>query len=1055
MGLTKKGLLILLILSVLMTTCFPGLVINAAEAMDAQLVSCLVPNSLVTDEVFQAEITLKNTGTKTWGQNEGQTAMTLVSKGPDFNTIWGTYFIIMGQGNMVKPGETFTFTSYLKAPNTPGRYDFSWRALNAIPVGGLPVDRTKAQFGVTVSRQVTVTQRKDLPPPGSLQQEGILDSSDFEYMGSFIPCGVEGHESTYTDSGLALRNINGEKHLLLRTGTYNYRLYELKIPQLGKVENSSIKGVPTAQLVRDWGELKYNEKIGDETIGSNGGMWLDEKTNLLYWTHYNSYFCGGPADFPQLAVTKLNNDGTKTNKGYWYIPDTPAKYKGYWGGITKLSDGFAKTYTGGRDLALGFGGVYSICGTASRGPALGAIARPGTSGSKLDLVEMMTYPDPIASPRDGSYFSNVGYWGDQPENPWEGKWTSSDICRAGVFIDLPDKKGYLAFVQQATGRIGYDYGGYNCDGNYQNSWYFYNLKDLGAAAKGSKSPTSIVPSSFTIVKYPVEYRNTWISGACFDEETRMIYVYAKQSIPQRYGSAPMIHGYRVTENTNSIVTKMVDAATEKTSGNGVTSNASTVALTTSTVALANSAAALTTNTAASATSHSGPIIADHHQATLSNLNKIPEEWIKKAKSDLHIVYGHTSHGSQIVDGMNGLANFKDKLYAWNSGGTSGALDLRNTPGSFGTDLGNGSWPAITSNYLKDHLDVNVVMWSWCGQVSGASEADIKTYLSKMSQLEKDFPKVKFVYMTGHTDGSGVNGNLNKRNEQIRKYCRENNKILFDFADIESYDPNGRYYLDKAADDGCNYDSDGNGSRESNWAVKWQNTHKKNVDWYECGSAHSQPLNANRKAYAAWYMLTRIAGWKGTTDGSINDMKDSGVKKFNDINSTYGKADIEMLTSKGLYEWIEGDSFSPKRNITRAEFLYLLVKALDLHANVGSNFTDVKNTDFYYEAAGIAKELGITNGIGNNKLGAKANITRQDMSSMMVRALKLANKNYPEGNAAELSQFKDADLIADYAKESLATLVKAGQLKGYNKSLDPRKTFTMEEAATVISRIYNE
>ena len=54
----------------------------------------------------------------------------------------------------------------------------------------------------------------------------------------------------------------------------------------------------------------------------------------------------------------------------------------------------------------------------------------------------------------------------------------------------------------------------------------------------------------------------------------------------------------------------------------------------------------------------------------------------------------------------------------------------------------------------------------------------------MNQLEIDYPNVKFVYMTGHLDGSGANGNLNLRNEQIRAYARANNKILYDFADIE-------------------------------------------------------------------------------------------------------------------------------------------------------------------------------------------------------------------------------------------------------------------------------
>ncbi len=64
------------------------------------------------------------------------------------------------------------------------------------------------------------------------------------------------------------------------------------------------------------------------------------------------------------------------------------------------------------------------------------------------------------------------------------------------------------------------------------------------------------------------------------------------------------------------------------------------------------------------------IIADHHNATLSKLKSIPSEWIEKAKSDLHIVYGHTSHGSQIIDGMNGLAKFLGSAYSWNGSGSS-------------------------------------------------------------------------------------------------------------------------------------------------------------------------------------------------------------------------------------------------------------------------------------------------------------------------------------------------------------------------------------------------
>ncbi|MEN8126035.1 MAG: hypothetical protein ABFR32_13010, partial [Bacteroidota bacterium] len=118
----------------------------------------------------------------------------------------------------------------------------------------------------------------------------------------------------------------------------------------------------------------------------------------------------------------------------------------------------------------------------------------------------------------------------------------------------------------------------------------------------------------------------------------------------------------------------------------------------------------------------------------------------------------------------------------------------------------------------------------------------------------------FVYMTGHLDGSGLNGNLHKRNEQIRSYCVTNNKILYDFADIETYDPDNTYFGDKIPNDNNDYDSDKNGSRDGNWAVEWQNSHTENTDWYDCSCAHSKALNCNQKAYAAWWLWASLAGW---------------------------------------------------------------------------------------------------------------------------------------------------------------------------------------------------
>ena len=275
---------------------------------------------------------------------------------------------------------------------------------------------------------------------------------------------------------------------------------------------------------------------------------------------------------------------------------------------------------------------------------------------------------------------------------------------------------------------------------------------------------------------------------------------------------------------------------------------------------ATATATMQTNTPTATPSNTpsaGAIIINH---LCTGISEIPQQWISQAKSDLNIAYGHTSHGSQITDGMSGLMDFAEDrdLYSWNEDGSGGALQLKDGNLGEASDLGNPdftAWEATTREYLGSHPSTNVVMWSWCGQVSSATSDDIGTYLSLMSGLESDYPNVRFVYMTGHSDGSGLEGNLHLNNQIIREYCAANDKILYDFEDIENYNPDGNYFGDRYVTDNCDYD-DGNG----NWAVEWQDSHEEGVDWYNCYSAHSQPLNANLKAYAAWWLWARLAGW---------------------------------------------------------------------------------------------------------------------------------------------------------------------------------------------------
>ena len=259
---------------------------------------------------------------------------------------------------------------------------------------------------------------------------------------------------------------------------------------------------------------------------------------------------------------------------------------------------------------------------------------------------------------------------------------------------------------------------------------------------------------------------------------------------------------------------------------------------------------------------------NHVQGNPSFFATITSQEVQNAKNKLYIAYGHTSHGSQLTTGMSGLVGFINggglgmsrptNFFEWNHGGTGGALDLHDY--AMGGDCGYyPQWVDNTISYLESsaNSNCNVIIWSWCGQVSGKFAAGTisNEYLLPMASLETNYPTVTFVYMTGHLD-HWSDDDLKAGNQMIRDFCTANNKVLYDFADIESYDPNGTYY--EFANDNCDYYTASDGTLIGNWAVHYQTSHVENVDWYDCTSAHSEPLNANQKAYGAWALWTGIA-----------------------------------------------------------------------------------------------------------------------------------------------------------------------------------------------------
>lgn len=246
-------------------------------------------------------------------------------------------------------------------------------------------------------------------------------------------------------------------------------------------------------------------------------------------------------------------------------------------------------------------------------------------------------------------------------------------------------------------------------------------------------------------------------------------------------------------------------------------------------------------------------IIDH---TCTDLESIPGEWIDLVQSSIDSHYAHTSHGSQLTWGLH-FVEEGNPFYAFIVG--NGYLPSSPTAYCvFDGQEGEGYvtpdlyWETedglqLTRDVLDNNPSISTSMWCWCCQCDYYSQEQVQGYLDAMSLLEGEYPEVTFIYFTGNAQSEGSSGyNRHMRNQQIRAFCQANDRVLFDFEDLDCwwYNPSTSQW------------------ERNTYSYNGQEIPSEHPEFSGDEYGHTTAESCEQKGRAWWFMTALQAGWPG-------------------------------------------------------------------------------------------------------------------------------------------------------------------------------------------------
>lgn len=212
-----------------------------------------------------------------------------------------------------------------------------------------------------------------------------------------------------------------------------------------------------------------------------------------------------------------------------------------------------------------------------------------------------------------------------------------------------------------------------------------------------------------------------------------------------------------------------------------------------------------------------------------------------------------------------------------------------------------------------------------------------------------------------------------------------------------------------------------------------------------------------------HVPTQIIEIDGKYYAKINSLTNSiysviyNSVQFEDVDNHWAKDAVNDMGSRMVISGMRNGKFEPDRDITRAEFAAIMVKALGLKPGMGDNpFSDVKDSEWYSGYIKTAHEYKLISGIDENNFAPTVQITREQAMTMIARAMKITGlKAEFETDEAEkiLEDFTDSFNTADYAKTYIASCLKTGIASGKGDSkIASNDNITRAEVAVMIQRL---